>query len=64
MHLLCSSCGSQIIKPHDLKEYFIEGEHTKQCTCNKCDEKFCNSKKLVKATRHGNDGTNNQCYLC
>ena len=65
MHLLCSSCGKEIIQPHDVQEYFVEDERTKQFTCNKCDEKFSNSKKLVKhiARQHGNDGTY-QCCLC
>ena len=65
IHLLCRLCGREIIQPHDVQEYFVEGEHTKQCTCNKCDEKFSNSKKLMKhiARQHGNDGTY-QCRLC
>ena len=65
IHLLCRSCRREIIQPHDVQEYFVEDEHTKQCTCNKCDEKFSNSKKLVKhiARQHGNDGTY-QCRLC
>ena len=48
-----------------MQKYFVEDEHTKQFTCNKCDEKFSNSKKLVKdiARQHGNDGTY-QCRLC
>ena len=48
-----------------MQEYFVEDEHTKQFTCNKCDEKFSNSKKLMKhiARQHGNDGTY-QCRLC
>ena len=64
MHLLCSSCSKEIIEPHDVREYFVEDEHTKQWTCKKCDEKFFNSKKLIKhiARQHGNDGT--QCHLC
>ena len=65
MHLLCRSCRREIIQPHDVQEYFVKDEHTKQFTCNKCDEKFSNSKKLVKhiARQHGNDGTY-QCRLC
>ena len=66
MHLLCRSCRREIIQPHDVQEYFVQDiEHTKQFTCNKCDEKFCDSKKLVKhiARQHGNDGTY-QCRLC
>ena len=65
IHLLCRLCGREIIQPHDVQEYFVEDEHTKQCTCNKCDEKFSNSKKLMKhiARQHGNDGTY-QCRLC
>ena len=65
MHLLCRSCRRKITQPHDVQEYFVEDEHTKQFTCNKCDEKFSNSKKLVKhiARQHGNDGTY-QCRLC
>ena len=65
IHLLCRSCGGEIIQPHDVQEYFVKNEHTKQFTCNKCDEKFSNSKKLVKhiARQHGNDGTY-QCRLC
>ena len=65
MHLLCKSSSKEIIQPHDVQEYFVQDEHTKQCTCNKCDEKFCDSKKLVKhiARQHGNDGTY-QCCLC
>ena len=65
LHLLCSSCGREIIQPHDVQEYFVEDEHTKQFTCNKCDEKLSNSKKLVKhiARQHGNDGSY-QCCLC
>ena len=65
MHLLCSSCGRQIIQPHDLQEYFIVDEDTKQCACKTCDEKFSNSKKFVKhiARQQGNDGSY-QCRLC
>ena len=65
MHLLCRSCRTEIIQPHDVQEYFVEDEHTKQCTCNKCDEKFSDLKKLVKhiARQHGNDGTY-KCRLC
>ena len=65
IHLLCRRCGREIIQSHDVQEYFVEDEHTKQCTCNKCDEKFSNSKKLVKhiERQHGNDGTY-QCCLC
>ena len=65
IHLLCRSCGGEIIQPHDVQECFVQDEHTKQFTCNKCDEKFFNSKKLVKhiARQHGNDGTY-QCRLC
>ena len=65
MHLLCRSCGREIIQPCDVQEYFVKDEHTKQFTCNKCDEKFSNSKKLVKhiARQHGNDETY-QCRLC
>ena len=65
MHLLCRSCRREIIQPHDVQEHFVQNEHTKQFTCNKCDEKFSNSKKLVKhiARQHGNDGTY-QCRLC
>ena len=65
IHLLCRSCGREIIQPHDVQEYFAEDEHTKQCTCNKCDETFSNSKKLIKyiARQHRNDGTY-QCRLC
>ena len=65
MHLLCRSCKRKIIQPHDVQEYFVEDEHTKQFTCNKCDKKFSNSKKLIKhiARQHGNDGTY-QCRLC
>ena len=65
MHLLCRSCRKEIIQPHDVQEYFVQDEHTKQFTCNKCDEKFSNSKKLVKhiAKQHGTDGTY-QCRLC
>ena len=65
MHLLCSGCGRDIIQPYDMLEYFIEDEHTKQCICKKCDEKFYDSKELVKhiARQHGNDGTY-QCCLC
>ena len=65
MHLLCNSCGKEIIQPYDVQEYFVQDKHTKQCTCNKCDEKFSNLKKLVKhiARQHGNYGTY-QCRLC
>ena len=65
MHLLCRSCRREIIQPHDVQEYFVKDEHTKQFTCNKCDEKFSNLKKLVKhiARQHGNDGTY-RCRLC
>ena len=65
MHLLCRSCGREIIQPHDMQEYFVEDVHTKQYTCNKCDKKFSNLKKLVKhiTRQHGNDGTY-QCRLC
>ena len=65
MHLLCRSCRREIIQSYDVQEYFVKDEHTKQFTCNKCDEKFSNSKKLVKhiARQHGNDGTY-QCCLC
>ena len=65
IHLLCRHCGREIIQSHDVQEYFVEDEHTKQYTCKKCDEKFSNSKKLVKhiARQHGNDGTY-QCRLC
>ena len=65
MHLLCRSCRREIIQPHDMQEYFVKDEHTKQCTCNKCDKKFSNSKKLIKhiARQHDNDGTY-QCRLC
>ena len=65
IHLLCRSCRREIIQSHDVQEYFVEDEHTKQCTCNTCDEKFSDSKKLVKhiARQHGNDGTY-KCRLC
>ena len=65
MHLLCRGCRREIIQPHDVQEYFVLDEHTKQFTCNKCDEKFSDSEKLVKhiARQHGNDGTY-QCRLC
>ena len=65
MHLLCKSCNKEIIQPHDVQEYFVQDEHTKQFNCKKCDEKFCDSKELVKhiARQHGNDGTY-QCRLC
>ena len=65
IHLLCTSCRRETIQPYDVQEHFVENEHTKQFTCNKCDEKFSNSKKLVKhiARQHGNDGTY-QCRLC
>ena len=65
IHLLCTSCRREIIQPYDVQEHFVEDEHTKQFTCSKCDEKFSNSKKLVKhiARQHGNDGTY-QCRLC
>ena len=65
VHLLCRNCSSEIIQPHDVQEHFVEEEHTKQCTCNKCDKKFSDSKNLVKhiARQHGNDGTY-QCCLC
>ena len=65
IYLLCRSCRREIIQPYDVQEYFVKDEHTKQFTCNKCDEKFSNSKKLVKhiARQHGNDGTY-QCRLC
>ena len=65
IHLLCSSCGREIIQPHDVQEYFVEDEHSTQCTCNKCNAKFSNSKKLLKHLKrqHGDDGTY-QCCLC
>ena len=64
MHSLCSSCGKEIIPPIDVQEYFAEDEHTKKCTCKKCNEKIYNSKKLIKylEREHGNDGTY-QCFL-
>ena len=46
-----TSCRRKIIQPYDVQEYFVQDEHTKQFTCNKCDEKFSNSKKLVKQSR-------------
>ena len=51
MHLLCKICRREIIQPYDVQEYFVEDEHTKQFTCNKCDEKFSDSKKLVKHSK-------------
>ena len=65
VHLLCKNCSREIIQPHDVQEHFVEDEHTKRCTCNKCDKKFSDSKNLVKliARQHGNDGTY-QCRLC
>ena len=65
MHLLCSSCSREIIQPYDVQEYFLEDEHTKPCTCNKCNKKFYDLEKFVKhiARQHGNDGTY-QCHLC
>ena len=64
-YIYCAVIVAQKLFNHIMcKEYFVEDAHTKQCTCNKCDEKFSNSKKLVKhiARQHG-DGTY-QCRLC
>ena len=65
VHLLCSTCDREIIQLYDLQEYLVEAENTKKSTCCKCNEKFSNSKKLMKhiARQHGNDGTY-QCCLC
>ena len=64
-YIYCAVIVAEIIQPHDVQEYFVEDEHTKQFTCNKCDEKFSNLRKLVKhiARQHGNDGIY-QCRLC
>ena len=57
-HLLCDTCGKEIILLQELQEYFVEDKNTGKYVCNKCNKESSRFVKLVQhiERHHGNDG--------
>jgi hypothetical protein len=64
-HLLCHTCGTEIIRPQEIQEHIVEDRNTGKYGCNKCNKQSSGFMTLVQhiARQHGNDG-NYQCALC
>ena len=65
-HILCNTCGREIIQAQDLEEHFHQDQSTGKFLCGKCNQQFCKFWKLVKHIRihHNNDNAIDKCALC